>query len=165
MRYFHILLLLLIATPLAAQDYPGDTLTVLEQKKLSAKKDPMGALLRSLAVPGWGQFYNDRYIKAGVVFVAESYFIYKAAYWWNETEQQYDLIQSLPQGQQPAAFNQYLEHRNRRNDFLWLTALAVFVSMFDAYVDAHLSGFEVDLTPDFEDGETEVKLTVTILLE
>ncbi len=108
----------------------------------------MGALLRSVAVPGWGQFYNHKYIKSAVVFGAESFFIIKSVQWWKKTEDQYDLVQQSESGRD---FTTYLNYRDRRNDYLWLTGLAVFLSMFDAYVDAHLSGFDVDLTPDFED--------------
>ncbi len=39
-------------------------------------------------------------------------------------------------------FNLYQESRDKRNVFLWLGALTVFVSMFDAYVDAHFADFD-----------------------
>jgi hypothetical protein len=108
----------------------------------------MGALLRSVAVPGWGQLYNHKYVKSAVVFGAESFFLIKAAQWWKKTEDQYDRVQETSSGRD---FNTYINYRDRRNDYLWLAGLSVFLSMFDAYVDAHLSGFDVDLTPDFED--------------
>ncbi len=145
--------------PLAAQD--RDTLTSLEQQKLTAHRSPMGALLRSVAVPGWGQFYNQKYLKSAVVFGVETYFIYKAVDWWGKTEDQYDLVQSLPADERSGPFNTYLSNRNRRNDFLWLTALSVFVSMFDAYVDAHLAGFDVDLTPEIEDEQKSFLLRLS----
>ena len=42
------------------------------------RRSPKGALLRSLAVPGWGQFYNGQYIKGPVVIVAQATCIYFA---------------------------------------------------------------------------------------
>lgn len=154
-----ILLVLLLSGQMLAQSEPPDSVSQLEATKLQRQKSPMGALMRSVAVPGWGQFYNGKYLKSVVIFGAESFFIYKAAHWWIETEDQYDLVQSLPEDQQASAFSLYQSYRGKRNDYLWLTALSVFVSMFDAYVDAHLSGFDVDLTPEFEDGKPSASLT------
>lgn len=158
----HLLICLLVATvaaPVLAQE--ADTLTLLERRKLEQKRSPMGALLRSVAVPGWGQFYNHKYVKAAVVCGVESYFIYKAVDWWKKTEDQYELVQSLPDDEKSGPFGTYTSYRNRRNDFLWLVSLSVFVSMFDAYVDAHLSGFDVDLTPDFEDESRSLSLRLS----
>ena len=158
-RWLTPLLLFGLSLPLAAQD--SDTLTSLEQQKLAARRSPMGALLRSVAVPGWGQFYNQKYLKSAVVFGAETYFIYKAVQWWGKTEDQYNLVQSLPEAERAGPFTTYLSYRNRRNDFLWLAALSAFVSMFDAYVDAHLSGFDVDLTPELEDEQKSFLLKLS----
>ncbi len=118
----------------------------------------MGALLRSVAVPGWGQFYNRKYVKSAIVFGAESFFIVKSIQWWKKTEDQYDLVTQTESGRD---FTTYLNYRDRRNDYLWLTGLSVFISMFDAYVDAHLSGFDVDLTPDFEGDKSGAQLKIT----
>ena len=149
----HLLPLLFVfmffASPLSAQ---SDSLIISDSTRVlrtdKERRSPMGALLRSVAVPGWGQFYNHKYIKSAVVFGAESFFIIKSVQWWKKAEDQYDLVQQSESGRD---FTTYLNYRDRRNDYLWLTGLSVFLSMFDAYVDAHLSGFDVDLTPDFED--------------
>jgi hypothetical protein len=156
-----VALIFLSAAPVVAQEN-SDTLTLVERRKAESRKSPMGALLRSIAVPGWGQFYNGKYIKGTVVAVTETYFILRAAHWWKKAEDQYSLIQTLQENQRDAAFLTYENYRGSRNDFLWLTALTVFISMFDAYVDAHLSGFDVDLTPDFEDSNPQAKLTFTL---
>jgi hypothetical protein len=152
-----IILLLLLCTPTLAQK-ANDTLTAREQIKLEARKSPMGALFRSVVFPGWGQFYNGAYIKGSIVMLTESYFIYKAAHWWRQAEDQYNLVQSLPVDERYAEFQVYESYRGKRNDFLWLVALSVFISMFDAYVDAHLSGFDVDLTPDFDDDQAQAMI-------
>jgi len=46
------------------------------------RKSPMGALFRSVAFPGWGQFYNERYFKSLVIFGTETSFITLAAIEW-----------------------------------------------------------------------------------
>lgn len=110
---------------------------VIEPKKST----PTVALFKSVAFPGWGQYSNKKYLKAGLVLVVESYFIYKAVdngrkasdwreKWKNETGTLKDDY-----------FNTYADYRDERNANLWYTALTVFLSMFDAYVDAHLATF------------------------
>lgn len=133
-----------------------DSHTVVPAQK--PRRSPMGALLRSVAVPGWGQFYNHKYVKSAVVFSAESFFLVKAAQWWKKTEDQYDRVQESSSGRE---FTTYINYRDRRNDYLWLAGLSVFLSMFDAYVDAHLSGFDVDLTPDFEGSRSSAQLKLS----
>jgi hypothetical protein len=143
-----ILAILCIHSLLLAQ---SDSLILKESSPLlhpqKLRRSPMGALLRSVAVPGWGQYYNHKFLKCAVVFGAESFFIAKSIHWWKKAEDQYDKVQVTESGRD---FSTYINFRDRRNDYLWLTGLAVFLSMFDAYVDAHLSGFDVDLTPDFQ---------------
>jgi len=41
-------------------------------------------------------------------------------------------------------FAKYENALDRRGSFSWFFAAAVFYSMFDAYVDAHLSNFDQD---------------------
>jgi hypothetical protein len=157
-----VILLLIVFLAAAAQATDPDSVATKEERKLQARKSPMGALLRSLAIPGWGQLYNDKYFKAVVIGGLETYFIYKAGHWWRKTEDQYDLLQQLSESEKPEAFEVYESYRGNRNDFLWLVALSVFLSMFDAYVDAHLSGFDVDLTPDIDGESRTAELTVKI---
>jgi hypothetical protein len=123
----------------------------------------MGALLRSVAVPGWGQYYNHKYVKSVVVFGAEMFFIVKTVHWWKKTEDQYNSIQQTDdKSQQDTRYNIYRSYRTSRDDYLWAVGLTVFLSMFDAYVDAHLAGFDVDITPDFEPpkGGASIKLSL-----
>jgi hypothetical protein len=160
----YVLLISLILLPVIA-DASADSLSVqgdsVRQRK--PKRTPMGALLRSVAVPGWGQFYNRKYIKSAVVFGAETFFVVKAVHWWKKTEDQYNSIQQTSDpSQQNARYNLYRSYRTSRDDYLWAVGLTVFLSMFDAYVDAHLAGFDVDITPDFEapKGGASLKLSL-----
>jgi hypothetical protein len=85
-RYFHLVVLALIL--LVAASVSADSLSVSAQpvERVKPKRSPMGALLRSIVAPGWGQFYNHKYIKGAVICGAESYFIVRAVYWWRQTE-------------------------------------------------------------------------------
>lgn len=157
-----VLVILLLVPPFSTT---ADSLTVRgdTQVRTKPKRAPMGALLRSVAVPGWGQYYNHKYVKSAVIFTAETFFIVKAIHWWNKTEDQYKTIsQTTDSKEQATRYNKYRSYRTRRDDYLWGVGLSVFLSMFDAYVDAHLAGFDVDLTPDFQPSEGEASLRLTL---
>ena len=90
------------------------------------KKSPTGAMIRSLLVPGWGQFYNGKPIKGTIVAAAEvgsvvAFFVRR------------DQINSevRPVGQAP-----------KRNFYLISSLGIVFYSVVDAFVDAHLDEFD-----------------------
>ncbi len=96
-------------------------------------KDPTGAMLRSLLVPGWGQFYNGKWFKGLLVAGTEiglGINAYILNQWAQEaTSEEYRLF--------------YLENRNLS---FWLLGATILYSMADAYVDAHLYNF--DETPE-----------------
>ena len=105
-------------------------------------KSPMGALLRSVAFPGWGQFYNRKYLKSTVVFGGETTFITLAAIEWGRMNKHKRNFQNPDYPDRYWEFEQFEFYEDRRNLFLWITAGIVFLSMFDAYVDAHLYNFD-----------------------
>ena len=108
---------------------PPDTLHV-------RRKSPTGAMLRSLAFPGWGQFYNAKYAKALLAFGIETGLALSASY-QNDQMRRYEK-----KGDTEAA----KFFRNDRNRMLWWLAGFMLLSMGDAYVDAHL--FDYDISPD-----------------
>lgn len=96
-------------------------------------RDPTGAMLRSMIVPGWGQWYNGKRFKAFLVFGAEAGLIANTIY-------QNQKVQSSSTELEREF---YLENRRLSN---WWLAGVILYSMIDAYVDAHLSDF--DESPD-----------------
>lgn len=136
-------------------------------------KSPMGALLRSVVFPGWGQFYNRKYLKGLVVFGAETTFITLAAIEWNRMNTHKKNFQNpdYPDLDRYWEFEQFEFYEDRRNLFLWITAGIVFLSMFDAYVDAHLYNFDrekvrdlsISLIPEVNGGNN-IKIVFSIRL-
>jgi hypothetical protein len=114
-------------------------------------KSPTGALFRSVAFPGWGQFYNGKYLKSLVVFGSETTFITLAAIEWRRRNQHKREFEALPSDHPDKhwEFEQFRFYEDRRNLFLWITAGIIFLSMFDAYVDAQLYNFDEEQVPDF----------------
>lgn len=128
--------------------YGGDTLLVEAfapvTKDTTQKISPTRIMFKSVVFPGWGQWSNRKHIKAGVVFAIESYFIYKYIHFARKASDWRKRWQSIPDSAATAqvdAFKQYADYRDSRNSNLWATAVTIFLSMFDAYVDAHLRNF------------------------
>ncbi len=85
---------------------------------------PRKAMLRSLALPGWGQFHNGRFVKGTMIAAAE---VGSAVAFFVRRHQ----IGDGPE-----------DGTERRNLYLFTTIGIVFYSMVDAYVDAHLDGVD-----------------------
>ena len=97
------------------------------------KKSPTGAMIRSLIFPGLGQWYNNKKIKAFLVFCAQSGLLANSIY----------LNQKYVTSSTEFERNFYINNRNL--SVWWLVGTTLF-SMADAFVDAHLADF--DESPD-----------------
>ncbi|MDZ7261556.1 MAG: DUF5683 domain-containing protein [candidate division KSB1 bacterium] len=106
-----------------------DTLAVRTKKDRS----PTGAMLRSLAFPGWGQWYNGKKFKALIAFGAESALLANAIY----------LNQKVVAS---TGWEEREFYINNRNLSVWWLLGTILLSMADAYVDAQLANF--DESPD-----------------
>ena len=84
-------------------------------------RPPRGAMLRSLALPGWGQFYNDRPVKGSLIAAAQ---VSSTVAFFVRRNQLNDRTSVDPTPE--------------RNIFLYTTIGLILFSMGDAYVDAHL---------------------------
>jgi hypothetical protein len=88
-------------------------------------KSPLGAVARSAMLPGWGQWYNESYIKSVISF--SLCFIF--------TRKVYIHHQRYRQNPGPV-------ERDRRSANAWYLGLTYFVTLVDAYVDAYLYRFD-----------------------
>jgi len=146
------IIILVFQNQTLGQTNPDSGVTVIPPADTSLTyKSPTGALFRSVAFPGWGQFYNDKYLKSLAVFGTETTFITLAAIEWRRRNEHKRKFQDLPQGHPDKdwEFEQFRFYEDQRNLFLWITGGIVFLSMFDAYVDAHLYNFDKEEVPDF----------------
>ena len=100
---------------------------------------PTGVLFKSVIFPGWGQYANGKYQKAAVIFVLESFFIIKSVEYFKKTRDRFDKFKETEDGRD---FFPYDEAKKTRNKYYWYVAGTIFVSMWDAYADAHIKPFE-----------------------
>lgn len=122
-------------------------------------RSPWGAVGRSFLIPGWGQWYNDRPWKA-LIFITTDL---SALYFYRERNK---TVRSIEKQRRiidrQIRYDPYLSDEqkrilvqrfrnlttrldgalNRRNIYGWLFALSHLLCMTDAYVDAHLYGFD-----------------------
>ena len=134
------------------------------------RKNPTGALFRSVFVPGWGQFYNKKYIKAALIAGIEIYLINEVYTHWHKADlhEKHFTNAFHDPVYQAEEFTRYKKELDRRGNANWFLAATIFFSMFDAYVDAHLSDFdqtdkvfEVYLGPG-DDGEIAAVLSFNL---
>ena len=88
-------------------------------------KSPWGAVARSAMLPGWGQVYNEQYIRAIIGFGAFTYFASRVYYF----NQEYKKTGNP-------------EFRDKRVTNSWYLGLTYAIVMIDAYVDAYLYRFD-----------------------
>lgn len=158
-KKLYITILSALIVLFSVQELDAQDSTVLRRP---GYKSPSGALLRSLAVPAWGQLYNGSYIKAGIIGSLESFLIYQTVYYFRRTSRYEDLYTNDTTAARYYLFQQYDRYRDLRNQHIWLLGITVFFSMFDAYVDAHLKNFSVDLTPDFDGQNQDLTLWLNV---
>ena len=113
-------------------------------------KSPMGAVLRSALIPGWGQIYNESYWKAPIVWGILGYFVY---YWIDNNNLYNDYRDLFSESLEPGTSGNLIYKRNRdfyrdqRDQFAVYIGLTYFLTLVDAYVDAHLFDFDVSENP------------------
>ena len=138
-------------------------------------KSPSGAMLRSALVPGWGQLYNESYWKVPVMFgvftslayVANWYHLKYVDYRGRYIQSTYDLEQNTilendDLFMRTHRFNKTARefYRDNRDVFIFYLAISYFLNIVDAYVDAHLYGFNVDSSLGFTPSATAPQISL-----
>lgn len=170
------------AAPAQAEDAtaPAESADRLRAERLQAappaSRNARLAMSASLLFPGLGQLYNDEGLRSLVVFGWEAYYLavilregqradlYKrraAALGEDETWRGLDRA---------ALRERFHAHEKRQTDYVWYTGALVLASVLDAYVFAHLHGFETDdirgrraaVLPSLDPGTASVGLQLRV---
>jgi hypothetical protein len=99
-----------------------DTAKLLSDTPL---KSSMGAVLRSAVLPGWGQVYNEKYLKGLFLLGVNGSFGYAIYHYHKEWEDTGEK-----------------QFQEKRNLYTWYFGLSYFLTLIDAYIDAYLYGFD-----------------------
>ncbi len=121
-------------------------------------KSPKGALIRSAIIPGWGQAYNNNYLKALVYFGGEVYFASR-----------YISLDDKVQKMKDDGIDERIieDKEDERNGWMWLIAAGYLLSLGDAYVDAHLYGLDTtdNLSIELNSNERERSFSMQLSLK
>lgn len=133
-------------------------------------KSPTGAMLRSLVFPGWGQFYNNKKLKALLIFGTEFGLLANSIYLnqkYQEWNQKYK--DSEPGYEQNIILANREFYINNRNSSTWWLVGVILFSIADAFVDAHLSDFDestnlsaIDISPVRGGRDLGIKLAMNV---
>ena len=127
------------------ETHPAARVTNFVNLEEHLNQNPTIALFKSMLVPGWGQFGNKKYVKGAVVVGLQTWFISSAVKYGKQASDAKALFdQANTDSQRLARFYDWDKKRKDRNKYIWFSGIVVFLSMFDAYVDAHLSGSPTD---------------------
>lgn len=118
---------------------PADSVSVMS-------KSPLGAVLRSAVLPGWGQVYNKSYWKVPVIWGFVGYY----TYWWFDRDKMYRKFSGKSAGTNyPGLTSEQLKrnsdiYRDNRDLFAIYIGITYALNLLDAYVDAQLFDFSVE---------------------
>lgn len=162
---FKILLLLIL---FSVSVYSQETDSIKTNESLSdsgfvMQKSPMGAMLRSAIIPGWGQFYNDSYWKIPIIWGVSAWFIYS----WIKQDDNYEYYRDLYNKSLIESSNGNLFYKQFRDDYrddrdLYAVYLGLtyFLNLIDAYVDAHLFDFDIGVNNYTHKPELRIKFNL-----
>ncbi|MFQ5888858.1 MAG: hypothetical protein ACE5JR_02265 [Gemmatimonadota bacterium] len=114
---------------------------------------PLGALGRSLIVPGWGQVAAGKPGRGAFYFAAEAGSLFMVF----KTQSKLDAARRAS----PADSALVDARKEQREDWIVLAAFFALLSGVDAWVSAHLQGFEGEVTPP-ADGAAGLELRYRI---
>lgn len=105
-------------------------------------QSPSRALFKSMFIPGWGQLGNGKRTKALFFAGLDSWMIISALHYGSQASDFKDKFEAAGDLElRREYYKLYLDRKDERNKFTWFAVIVSFISMFDAYVDAHLSGY------------------------
>jgi hypothetical protein len=122
------------------------------EKTVRGYKEPKNgrlAMLCALLVPGLGQMYNERPVKAAIAAGAETYYLS-----WILLNARYSTREKRLRSQFPVGSFQWNNHdffvheyHERSIDYIWWSGGIALITIIDAYVDAHLFDMRFKVKP------------------
>ena len=107
------------------------------------------AMLCALLVPGLGQMYNEKPLKAAIAAGAETYYLSQILLNLRYSAREKKLRGQFPVGSSQWEFHDFFvqEYRERSIDNTWWSGGIMLITIIDAYVDAHLFDMRFKVKP------------------
>ncbi len=139
-----ILLAFISISSYSQQISVNDTTTQKDDSVYVMTKSPWGAVLRSAIIPGWGQFYNESYLKIPIIWGLGIWFGYE----WQQNNNLYvDYRNKYMRTGNPKDQALWTAYRDQRDLFTIYMVIVYIANLVDAYVDANLFDFNVSENP------------------
>lgn len=123
------------------------------QDSLQPPVTPMGAFVRSLLIPGWGQAAVDQPGRGAFYFAAGSFTVFMVI----KSQAELNAAENtIPTDQQLID-----DKKGKRETWIVLWLFAALFSGVDAWVSAHLYDFEGEITPP-DDGSLGVQFQYSV---
>jgi hypothetical protein len=113
---------------------------------------PTAALVAAAAYPGLGQLVVGSEVKAAAVGGAQAFLVGRLVLEDRWTRHALRLYHETGGS---SYYSDYSEHYDRRQTLVWWALVVGILSVADAYVDAHLTGFDDPVGPAPTDLESE----------
>jgi len=108
-------------------------------------KSPVKAGFLSAFIPGAGQIYNEKYLKAAVFISGQSFLISQTISFDHQMQAAKRKRNGYDSNESPEEYyrlnNEYNAHWRSRQSFIFWIGTSVLLSSIEAYVDAHLINF------------------------
>jgi hypothetical protein len=127
-----VLAMLVVSGPACCQDSG-------QERKVS----PRTSLLMSTVMPGWGQLANGKRTKGVLCFATGAGLLGKYLIEDRRADRALERAGlATTNSEYLTYYNQYSSHFDRKEDVVWWAVFFWLYAMVDAYVDAHLVGFD-----------------------
>jgi hypothetical protein len=127
----------------------GETAGLQQGGKYEEPKNGRVAMLCALLVPGLGQMYNEKPVKAAVALGLETFYvghIFINRRLWDREKEIRDAY-SVSSSEWDYHDRWVKEYWERSVDWVWWSSAVIFAIVIDAYVDAHLDDMHFKVEP------------------
>jgi len=126
----------------APADFTGTRPSFRLDQAPRLRHPPLRSVLFSTVMPGLGQADNGRWAKASAFIMVGAVLLSRIAVESDRSDRYLHLSrEALTDEASQAYYDQYSAHFDRRDRYVWWTAVFWAYGMLDAYVDGHLFGF------------------------
>jgi hypothetical protein len=136
----------------AEPDTAGHAAALARRSANALGEQPRMVMLRSLIIPGWGQFHNHAWFKAVGVAGAEGWLLSSILHDRSQLSRDLAAVNAAADigdvDAHTAAVNRYNSRLDGYVGGQWLLGGLLAYALVDAYVDAHFRRFEIEFRSD-----------------
>lgn len=168
MRYFLTLLILLLSIRFSFADETNNRNIITEQQNSVRLISPVGTMVRSTILPGWGQFHSRSYFRGGLVLLgigSSAAGAFLAHQSFGSHYDNYVLTASVEPDNSASVLNSYdtANQKYKLKMFFIYTGVGFWVySIIDSYVNSNFYNANTQIRSIQEDAQQIEKLGLQV---